>query len=104
MTRNLDVGGRQLSGILAMGGREFAIIAGDAPDAPVNEATVAALIAFLAVRLLVRWRHGAFDATPAGDDAHRHAARTPAAAFGIGLVHGMGGSAGVRSRRRSMPS
>jgi sugar (pentulose or hexulose) kinase len=45
VTRNLDVGGRQLSGILAMGGREFAIIAGDAPDAPVAEATVARLIA-----------------------------------------------------------
>jgi sugar (pentulose or hexulose) kinase len=45
VTRNLDVGGRQLSGILAMGGREFALIAGDAPDAPVAEATIAALIA-----------------------------------------------------------
>lgn len=45
VTRNLDVGGRELSGILAMGGREFAIIAGDAPDAAVAEATVARLIA-----------------------------------------------------------
>ena len=59
------------------------------------ETTVAALIAFLAVRLLVRWRHGAFAATPAGHDEHRHSVRTPAGAFGIGLVHGMGGSAGV---------
>jgi len=59
------------------------------------ETTVAALIAFLAVRLLVRWRHGAFAATAAGHDTHRHPARTPAGAFGIGLVHGMGGSAGV---------
>jgi High-affinity nickel-transport protein len=58
------------------------------------ETTVAALIAFLAVRLLVRWRHGAFAATPGGHE-HRHPARTPAGAFGIGLVHGMGGSAGV---------
>jgi hypothetical protein len=59
------------------------------------ETTIAALIAFLAVRLLVRWRHGAFAATPVGHGDHRHPARTPAAAFGIGLVHGMGGSAGV---------
>jgi hypothetical protein len=59
------------------------------------ETTVAALIAFLAVRLLVRWRHGAFAATAAGHDTHRHPTRTPAGAFGIGLVHGMGGSAGV---------
>jgi hypothetical protein len=59
------------------------------------ETTVAALIAFLAIRLLVRWRHGAFAAAPVGHDGHRHPARTPAGAFGIGLVHGMGGSAGV---------
>jgi len=45
VTRNLDVDGRQLSGILAMGGREFALIAGDAPDEPVAASTVAALIA-----------------------------------------------------------
>jgi hypothetical protein len=59
------------------------------------ETTVAALIAFLAVRLLVRWRHGAFAATPLEHDGHRHPVRTPAGAFAIGLVHGMGGSAGV---------
>jgi len=59
------------------------------------ETTVAALIAFLSVRLLVRWRHGAFAMTPGGGHGHVHRARTPAAAFGIGLVHGMGGSAGV---------
>ena len=53
------------------------------------------MIAFLAVRLLVRWRHGAFAMTPGGGHGHVHRARTPAAAFGIGLVHGMGGSAGV---------
>ena len=58
------------------------------------ETTVAALIAFLAVRLLVRWRHGAFGETGAGG-VHRHPVRTSAGAFGIGLVHGMGGSAGV---------
>ena len=59
------------------------------------ETTVAALIAFLAVRLLVRWRHGAFASNGAADGVHRHAVRTSAGAFGIGLVHGMGGSAGV---------
>ena len=51
------------------------------------ETAVAALIVYLAVRLLVRHRHR--------HDHGRHQIRTPLAAFGIGLVHGMGGSAGV---------
>jgi high-affinity nickel permease len=59
------------------------------------ETTVAALIAFLAIRLLIRWRHGAFATTHLGDHEHVHRVRSPAGAFGIGLVHGMGGSAGV---------
>jgi ABC-type nickel/cobalt efflux system permease component RcnA len=61
------------------------------------ETAVAALIVFLAVRLIVRWRHGYFDlhAHPDADREHRHAVRSPVGAFGIGLVHGMGGSAGV---------
>jgi high-affinity nickel permease len=59
------------------------------------ETTVAALIAFLAIRLLVRWRHGAFATSPLGQDEHVHRVRSPTGAFGIGLVHGMGGSAGV---------
>jgi len=61
------------------------------------ETAIGALIVFLAIRLLVRWRHGYFDlhAHPHPDRKHRHAVRTPAGAFGIGLVHGMGGSAGV---------
>jgi ABC-type nickel/cobalt efflux system permease component RcnA len=59
------------------------------------ETTVAALIVFLAVRLIVRWRHGAFALHATDDDGHRHPVRSPAGAFGIGLVHGMGGSAGV---------
>ncbi len=61
------------------------------------ETAVGALIAFLAIRLLVRWRHGYFDlhAHPHPEQQHRHAVRTPAGAFGIGLVHGMGGSAGI---------
>ena len=50
------------------------------------ETAVAALIVYLAVRLLVRHRHR---------HEHGHEVRTPLAAFGIGLVHGMGGSAGV---------
>jgi len=61
------------------------------------ETAVAAVIVFLAVRLLVRWRHGYFDlhAHPHPEREHRHNVRTPLGAFGIGLVHGMGGSAGV---------
>ena len=61
------------------------------------ETAVAALIVFLAVRLLVRWRHGMFATVDADTAAsgHRHGVRTRFGAFGIGLVHGMGGSAGV---------
>lgn len=61
------------------------------------ETAVAALIVFLAVRLIVRWRHGYFDlhAHPHSEREHRHPVRTPLGAFGVGLVHGMGGSAGV---------
>ena len=61
------------------------------------ESAVAVLIVFLAVRLLVRWRHGYFDlhAHPHPEQEHRHQVRTPLGAFGIGLVHGIGGSAGV---------
>jgi ABC-type nickel/cobalt efflux system permease component RcnA len=61
------------------------------------ETAVAALIVFLALRLLVRWRHGYFDfhAHPHRERDHRHAVRTPVGALGVGLVHGMGGSAGV---------
>jgi hypothetical protein len=61
------------------------------------ETAVAVLIVFLAIRLLVRWRHGYFDlhAHSHPDREHRHAVRTPLGALGIGLVHGIGGSAGV---------
>jgi high-affinity nickel permease len=59
------------------------------------ETAVAALIVFLAIRLLVRWRHGAFTRSGEPGTGHRHPVRSPYAAFGIGLVHGMGGSAGV---------
>jgi HupE / UreJ protein len=56
------------------------------------ETAVAAVIVYLAVRLLLRWRRGELHmhAHP-----HAHGARTRAGAFAIGLVHGMGGSAGV---------
>jgi cytochrome c biogenesis protein CcdA len=56
------------------------------------EAAVGALIIGLALRLLVRWRGGAFRA--GSGHAHTHG-RTPLQAYSIGLVHGMGGSAGV---------
>jgi len=61
------------------------------------ESAVAALIVFLGLRLLVRWRHGYFDlhAHPHPEQEHRHQVRTPLGALGIGLVHGIGGSAGV---------
>lgn len=64
-----------------------------------SETAVAALIVFLAVRLLIRWRSGYFHlhahAHPADEREHVHMVRTPLGAFGIGLVHGMGGSAGI---------
>jgi high-affinity nickel permease len=58
------------------------------------EAAVGVVIVALAVTLLVRWRRGAFHVHA---HAHGHAAhtRSPLQACGIGLVHGMGGSAGV---------
>jgi high-affinity nickel permease len=59
------------------------------------ETAVAALIVFLAARLIIRWRHGVFALHSTHDGGHRHPVRSPAGAFGIGLVHGMGGSAGV---------
>lgn len=59
------------------------------------ESAVAVLIVFLAVRLLVRWRHGDLAPVEHAHGEHRHAVRTPMGAFSIGLVHGMGGSAGV---------
>src|SRR5436190_738776 len=56
------------------------------------ETAVGIVIIALAIRLLVRCRRGAFRGGP----GHRHAhGRTPVQAYGIGLVHGMGGSAGV---------
>ncbi len=79
------------------------------------EAAVGLMIMLLALRLLLRWRRGQFHAHAHshGNVVHRHLhphehahhdhshkpetqlGRSPAGAFAIGLVHGMGGSAGV---------
>ncbi|MEX2420475.1 MAG: HupE/UreJ family protein [Actinomycetota bacterium] len=56
------------------------------------ETAIAAVIVYLAVRLLLRWRQGHFRIHP---HPNAHGARTRTAAFGIGLMHGVGGSAGV---------
>jgi cytochrome c biogenesis protein CcdA len=97
------------------------VLAGDGLPAAVHtgaELAIALVIAVLAARLLVRWSHGAFHAHPhthgavrhthphahehahPHGEAHAHAhpaelGRSPRAAFGIGLVHGVGGSAGA---------
>jgi high-affinity nickel permease len=57
------------------------------------EVAIGLMIASLALWLLVRWRRGAF----AHDHSHLRVppSRTPWQAFGIGLVHGIGGSGGV---------
>jgi ABC-type nickel/cobalt efflux system permease component RcnA len=73
------------------------------------ETVIGFLIAGLAVWLLIRWRRGAFHAHAHahGDSSHAHLhshaaephehprSRTPLGAFAVGLLHGIGGSAGV---------
>jgi sulfite exporter TauE/SafE len=75
------------------------------------EALIGLIIVVLAVRLLLRWRRGAYHLhlhaheglahvhvhSHAADDRHLHPhpLRTPRQAFAIGLVHGTAGSAGV---------
>ena len=85
------------------------------------EALIGLVIVALAVRLLLRWKRGYFHAHPHSHGslrhvhphAHEHAhdradeelghshvhqealGRSPLAAFGIGLLHGVGGSAGA---------
>jgi ABC-type nickel/cobalt efflux system permease component RcnA len=72
----------------------------------VAETAIALVIVYLAVRLLLRWQSGAFHSHAHAHGraehvhlhkthAHRHPVRSRLGAFGIGLVHGMGGSAGV---------
>jgi high-affinity nickel permease len=61
------------------------------------ETAVGAMIVVLAVSLIVRARQGRFHVHvhEHGDHVHAHGARTPWQAYAIGLVHGIGGSAGV---------
>lgn len=91
------------------------------PVVQAAEVTIGLVIIVLALRLLGRWRRGHFHSHPhehtdGGSHRHLHAhteapreghpeahahshpsppARTAVGAYGIGLVHGMGGSAGV---------
>jgi len=105
-------------------GLPFVLLGTRLPDGlqRVAEVAVGTLIAALACRLLARWRRGHFHAHPhshgavrhshphvhehAGHEPHRAAhahahahaerlGRSPLAAFGIGLLHGAGGSAAV---------
>jgi ABC-type nickel/cobalt efflux system permease component RcnA len=104
---------------LALFGLPIVLFHAYLPDAVQRgaEALVGLMIMVLAARLLVRWRRGHFHAHPHrhGDTEHRHLhphghegarhdhahepearlGRSPEQAFGIGLVHGIGGSAGV---------
>ena len=65
------------------------------------ETSVGVMIALLALWLLVRWRRGLFHLHADHGPPHAHSrgrrlrTRSPLQGFGIGLVHGMGGSAGV---------
>jgi hypothetical protein len=55
------------------------------------ETSVGFVIVLLSLLLLLRWRRGAYHHAT----VHTHATRTGWQAYGIGLVHGMGGTAGV---------
>jgi ABC-type nickel/cobalt efflux system permease component RcnA len=78
------------------------------------EVAIGLIVVMLAVRLLVRWRRGVFHDhahshtsgethrhlhSHAGGSVHQHAhsvtLRTPLSAYGVGLVHGVGGSGGI---------
>lgn len=81
----------------------------------VAEFAIGIIIVILAVRLLIRWRRGVFHAHSHshGDETHRHVhshteearnshahphhvpLRTPLSAYGVGLIHGIGGSGGL---------
>ena len=84
------------------------------PVQQVAEVLIGAIIVFLAVRLLLRWWRGLYHAhahSHDDGDTHRHVHshrenashehahaiphRTPVSAYGIGLVHGIGGSGGL---------
>jgi cytochrome c biogenesis protein CcdA len=57
------------------------------------ETAVGVMIVLLAATLLARWRRGAFCQSDAAGEPRK--TRTAVQAYGIGLVHGMGGTAGV---------
>lgn len=77
------------------------------------EVTIGLIIVLLAARLLLRWRQGLFHAhthvhdgdthrhvhSHSEDSSHEHAharpLRTPLSSYGVGLVHGIGGSGGL---------
>jgi ABC-type nickel/cobalt efflux system permease component RcnA len=78
------------------------------------EVAIGAIIVVLAVRLLMRWHRGVFHThahSHTSGETHRHlhshadgsvhdhahnvTLRTPLSAYGVGLVHGVGGSGGI---------
>jgi ABC-type nickel/cobalt efflux system permease component RcnA len=78
------------------------------------EVAIGLIIVMFAVRLLVRWRRGVFhahahshtsgeihrhlhshEANPVHEHTHDVTLRTPLSAYGVGLVHGVGGSGGI---------
>lgn len=80
----------------------------------IAELAIGCIIILLAVRLLVRWQRGLYHVhvhthdggethrhvhSHAHDESHKHAhrvpRRTPLSSFGVGLVHGIGGSGGL---------
>jgi cytochrome c biogenesis protein CcdA len=80
----------------------------------IAEVAIGCIIVLLAMRLLVRWRRGFYHVhvhTHDGGEAHRHVhshlqdeshehahrvpKRTPLSSYGVGLVHGIGGSGGL---------
>jgi len=80
----------------------------------IAEVAIGCIIVLLAIRLLVRWRRGLYHVhahTHDGGGAHRHVhshaqdeshghvhrvpKRTPLSSYGVGLVHGIGGSGGL---------
>jgi high-affinity nickel permease len=80
----------------------------------IAEFAIGCIIVLLAMRLLVRWRRGLYHVhvhTHDGGEAHRHVhshvldeshghthrvpKRTPLSSYGVGLVHGIGGSGGL---------
>ena len=101
---------------LALVGLPLVLLGRYLPDAVQQAAEVAigGIIVFLAVRLLIRWRRGLYHIHTHSHDGslpHRHVhshahgtshehvhdvpQRTPLSSYGVGLVHGIGGSGGL---------